>query len=95
MSAFETSRRRVIRLTVLAASAGGLLGASGLALAKKNEQMRTALKYQDAPNNGQKCADCMQFLPGKSAGDRGGCKVMPGDDEISPNGWCSAFVKKP
>jgi hypothetical protein len=34
----------------------------------------------------------MHFIPGKSAADKGGCKIMPGDTEINPNGWCLSWV---
>lgn len=47
---------------------------------------KSVAKYQDKPNNGQKCADCRFFQPPKS------CQLVAGD--ISPNGWCSFFAKK-
>jgi hypothetical protein len=57
--------------------------------------MRTAMKYQDTPNAGKACADCMQFIPGKTAAGPGGCKLFPGDTEISPKGYCVAWTAKP
>jgi len=71
-----------------------LMAASGWALAAKNEAIRTSLKYQDKPNGEQKCSNCMQFVPGKTPKDRGGCKVIAGDTEISPDGYCVAWAKK-
>lgn len=65
-----------------------------VAFAAKNDSMRTAFKYQDTPNGDKKCSDCVQFVPGKTAKDHGGCKAFPGDTEISPNGYCAAFAKK-
>jgi predicted adenine nucleotide alpha hydrolase (AANH) superfamily ATPase len=65
-----------------------------VALAAKNEPLRKAMKYQDQPEGDKKCSTCMQFVPGKTASDLGGCKVFAGDTEISPNGYCSAWVKK-
>lgn len=65
-----------------------------VAFAAKNEPLRKAMKYQDKPEGDKKCSTCMQFVPGKSATDLGGCKVFAGDTEISPNGYCSAWVKK-
>ena len=46
------------------------------------------MKYQDQPNNGQRCDACLQFVPGAN----GTCKVVEGP--ISPGGWCIAFAKK-
>jgi hypothetical protein len=70
---------------------------AGLALpahAAKNEAIRKALQYQDQPKGEQRCSTCMHFVPGKSPTDLGGCKVIPGDTEISPNGWSTAYSKK-
>jgi len=53
---------------------------------------KAAMQYQDQPKNGQDCSSCMQFIPGKSAGAMGECKVVAGP--ISPKGWCVAYVKK-
>ncbi len=64
------------------------------AYASKNEALRAALKYQDKPSGDQHCATCVQFVPGKTATALGSCKVITGDTEISPNGWCTAYVKK-
>ena len=64
------------------------------AFAAKNDALRTAMKYKDSPEGDKKCSGCMQFVPGKTASDLGGCKVFAGDTEISPNGYCSAWVKK-
>jgi hypothetical protein len=55
--------------------------------------MRTALKYQTKPEGNKSCATCMQFVPGPSATALGGCKAMPSDTEISPQGYCIAWVK--
>ena len=39
------------------------------------------------------CDDCIQFLPGKTAKDKGLCKIVEG--EINPHGHCLAFSPKP
>jgi hypothetical protein len=57
--------------------------------------MRTSMKYQDKPNGDKSCSGCMQFVPGKTAKDLGGCKIFTGDTEISPKGYCVAWVAKP
>jgi len=49
------------------------------------------MQYQEQPKNGQKCADCLQFIPGQQ-GASGTCKVVEGP--ISAEGWCAAYVKK-
>jgi hypothetical protein len=56
--------------------------------AKTNEILRAQLKYQSTPKDGMKCLSCLEFLPGKTDKDLGGCKLLPGDDEISPEGYC-------
>lgn len=42
--------------------------------------------YQDRPNGGKRCADCVQFIPPAA------CQVVAGT--ISPDGWCMAFTPK-
>jgi hypothetical protein len=91
MTEFSKSRRRVIRLVLGGAALAPFAGACP-AGAAQNAQMRTALKYQDKPNNDQQCSTCMQFIPGKTPKDRGGCKIMPGDTEIATQGWCTAWT---
>jgi len=54
------------------------------------------LKYQNHPGPDNKhCATCLQFVPGKTSTALGGCKLYPGDTEISPHGYCVAWAKKP
>ncbi len=61
--------------------------------AQATKMTKAVAKYQEEPNKGQRCDECLQFIPGKTASARGACKVVEGD--ISPKGWCIAFVKKP
>ena len=72
-----------------------LLVVTGRSSAATNASMRSALKYQDTPSSGKSCAGCAQFVPGKAAAGPGGCKIMPGDTEISPQGFCTAWTAKP
>jgi hypothetical protein len=44
------------------------------------------MKYQDKPNGTSECDNCQHFQPPKS------CAIVEGD--ISPKGWCIAWVKK-
>ena len=89
-----SSRRMWLMRVTGAALALPLATLATRAYASKNEALRTALKYQDKPNGDQHCATCMHFVPGKTATALGSCKVIPGDTEISPNGWCTAYLKK-
>lgn len=93
-SSVEAQRRTFILCAVAAGSAVAL-GSSRQAFGATNAAMRSALKYQDTPNAGKQCDGCVQFVPGKTPKDKGGCKAIAGDDQISPTGWCAAFVAKP
>ena len=53
-----------------------------------NENLRLQFKYQNTPKEAMSCISCLEFIPGKSDKEVGGCKVIPGDDEISPSGYC-------
>lgn len=83
------SRRNMIKL-----GAAALAMIPVVALAAKNDAMRTSMKYKDTPEGDKSCAGCVQFVPGKSATDLGGCKIFPGDTEVSPKGYCAAWAKK-
>lgn len=91
----STTRRDFVRIGGALMVAIPIIAASANASAATNAAMRTALKYQDQPNDGKDCAGCMQFVPGKSATAPGGCKILPGDTEISPKGYCTAWTAKP
>ena len=60
--------------------------------AAQQKATKQAMQYQEQPKNGQKCDQCLQFIPGAKQGASGTCKVVEGP--ISPNGWCAAYVKK-
>ncbi|HEU4620764.1 MAG TPA: high-potential iron-sulfur protein [Burkholderiaceae bacterium] len=90
----QPARRTLLKI-------GGALAAipvvavTGNAFAAQNAALRSALKYQDQPKGEQRCSTCMHFVPGKTPTERGGCKIIPGDTEISPNGWCVSWVAAP
>jgi hypothetical protein len=71
-----------------------IISLSGNATAAQNAAMRSALKYVDKPVDGKKCIDCAHFVPGADAKALGGCKMFPGDTEVSPNGYCNVWAKK-
>jgi hypothetical protein len=60
------------------------------ARASTNATLRAQLLYQDKPKDDMKCLTCLEFVPGKNAG-LGSCKVIPGDDEISAQGYCISW----
>jgi hypothetical protein len=71
-----------------------VIGVSDGANAATNASLRTSLKYQGKPEGDKNCANCAQFVPGATAKDLGACKIIPGDTEISPQGYCIAWTKK-
>jgi anaerobic selenocysteine-containing dehydrogenase len=90
-----TTRRQFIKIGCAAIAAIPLLALASKASATTNAGMRSSMKYQDKPNAEKDCAGCLQFVPGKAATDIGGCKLFPGDTEISPKGYCVAWAAKP
>ncbi|OHC66148.1 MAG: hypothetical protein A2045_06710 [Rhodocyclales bacterium GWA2_65_20] len=87
-------RRRFLKLGSAALAMIPVVAFSGRTFATTNAAMRASLKYEDKPEGEKQCSNCVQFVPGKTATDKGGCKLMPGDTEISPNGHCTAWAKK-
>jgi hypothetical protein len=94
MKNHQTQRRRFLKFGGTALVMIPAMITFGQAQAAKNASMRTALKYQGKPEGDKSCAQCAHFVPGKSAKAMGGCKVIAGDTEISPTGYCTAWVKK-
>ena len=86
----DQSRRNMLKLGGVAVAMLPLA-----AFAAKNEPLRKAMKYKDTPEGDKKCSSCLQFVPGKGPKDLGGCKIFAGDTEVSPNGYCTAWAKKP
>jgi len=94
MKSSQIERRQFLKLGSAALAMIPVIAFSGGAAGATNAAMRAALKYQDKPEGEKHCATCVQFVPGKTAKDKGGCKLMPGDTEISPQGYCTAWTKK-
>lgn len=44
-------------------------------------------RYQDSPNAGEKCGDCLHFIAESNT-----CKVVEG--QVSPEGWCMLWAKR-
>jgi hypothetical protein len=94
MNENQKTRRQFLKFGSAALAIIPIMAVSARSEAATNAAMRTALKYQTKPEGEKNCANCMQFVPGKSPKDLGGCKAMAGDTEISPQGYCIAWVKK-
>jgi hypothetical protein len=87
----KASRRIMLKNAALVAG----LAAAPWALrpaAAQAKAAKAAMQYQEQPKNGQACATCSLFIPGPTPDAKGACQVVEGD--ISPNGWCTAYVKK-
>ncbi|HKQ26218.1 MAG TPA: high-potential iron-sulfur protein [Burkholderiales bacterium] len=89
-----SARRRMLKLGGSALAVIPLMTLIGRTYAATNAAMRASFKYQNKPKSEKACSNCIQFIRGKTAKALGGCKLYPGDTEISPNGYCTAWVKK-
>ncbi len=85
------TRRRFLKTASFVLALIPLVTVSRQATANTNPVLRAQLKYQDFPKDDMRCTTCLEFIPGKTDKDSGGCKVIPGDDEISPNGYCTKW----
>ena len=81
-------RRTLLKIGVLGAGAGALLGAGFAALpaAAATKMSQKAARYQATPKGAQRCDGCNQFESPSA------CKVVDGD--VSPAGWCLLYVAK-
>jgi High potential iron-sulfur protein len=80
-----------LKIVSLALASAPLVALSNKAEATMNPKVRAQLKYQDNPNGSMSCTNCLEFLPGKTEHDLGRCNKIPEDNEISPNGYCTAW----
>ena len=94
MNENQMLRRQFLKIGGASLAMIPIMVVSGRVNAATNAAMRTAFKYQGKPDGDKSCANCTQFVPGASAKDLGGCKIMPGDTEISPQGYCTGWAKK-
>jgi len=91
MPACPTRRRFLHRAGRTGLLALPLLWLSPPGWTATNAALRAQFKYQDSPVDGKSCTSCLEFVAGATAEARGRCKLMPGDDEIAPNGYCSQW----
>ena len=80
------TRGGAIKHLIVLPALAGLVGMSSIAADAADNKAQ--FKYQDKPDSktGHKCSQCQLFKPPHS------CAVVHG--VISPNGWCTAWVKK-
>jgi len=90
----QIQRRQFLKIGGVTLAMLPVMVVSSQANAATNAALRTSLKYQSKPNGDKSCAKCMQFVPGATSKDLGSCKIISGDTEISPHGYCIAWVKK-
>lgn len=84
----KTSRRDVLKLCACGLGAIGAMSLASSAnaqVAKKAAQK--AVMYQQTPKEGKQCDGCQHFIAPSS------CRIV--DGEISANGYCILFAKKP
>jgi hypothetical protein len=94
MNENQTPRRQFLKMGAAALAILPVIVVSSRANAASNAALRTSFKYQAKPEGDKSCANCAQFVPGASAKDLGSCKIIPGDTEISPQGYCMVWTKK-
>lgn len=84
------SRRGAMRAGAGALAAIGVLVIAGGARAA-DKLSKADVHYVDrGTEKGKDCDDCLYWIPGKSRGGPGACRLVEG--EISPHGHCAAFT---
>jgi hypothetical protein len=80
----DLSRRCLLRRAACAAGAMTVLG-GGIQTAMAGKMPKSAVSYRDSPKGSQSCSNCRLFIAPNA------CRSVEGP--ISPNGWCSIWVK--
>jgi hypothetical protein len=88
MKQSQLPRRLFLKISGAMLATIPIVVVSGRANAATNAALRAGLKYQGTPEGDKSCANCMQFVA------PGSCKAIPGDTEISPQGYCAVWSKK-
>lgn len=52
---------------------------------------RAKFHYQEHPNGGMSCAQCVFYVPSEPNGPLGVCRIIDGN--VTANSWCTAFRK--
>jgi hypothetical protein len=88
------TRRSAIKTITWWTGAAALGGLAAMGAARAQAKLaKSAVSYQDAPNGGKDCDDCLQFIAGKTEAGPASCKIVEGP--ISPHGYCLAFTPRP
>jgi hypothetical protein len=87
MKARQMPRRQFLKTSGAILATIPIVVVSGRADAATNAALRAGLKYQGTPEGDKSCANCMQFVA------PGSCKAIPGDTEISPQGYCAVWAR--
>jgi hypothetical protein len=87
------SRRWFVKSAALLAGGAAMTALHSRPAAAQQKVSQAAMQYQGTPNGTKECANCLQFVPGKTADANGSCKVVEGS--ISPHGYCIAWAAKP
>jgi len=88
MDASQMPRRRFLKISGAVVATIPIMVISNRADAATHAAVRSALKYQGTPEGDKSCSTCVQFVAPSS------CKLIAGDTEISPQGYCSVWTKK-
>ncbi|MHB8236575.1 MAG: iron oxidase [Acidithiobacillus ferrivorans] len=80
------TRRDALKNMAVVVGAVASTTVMGAGVADAGTMPKAAVQYQDTPKGKAHCSVCAQFIAPH------GCKVVAGN--ISPNGWCVAFVPK-
>ena len=51
---------------------------------------KSAVDYQEQPNEGQQCSGCQFYIPDKNGDGNGACAIVEGN--IAPDAWCVSYV---
>jgi hypothetical protein len=71
----------------MASGIAAVAGAVATRAARADDKLaQTVVQYQETPNDGKKCDDCVNWVAPNA------CKLVTGP--INPNGWCVAFAPK-
>ena len=83
----DLTRKEALHNLIVLPALSGLFAAGVASAAQAAGDNKKQFKYQDKPGKmGHKCSGCRLFKPPH------GCAVVTGN--ISPNGWCVAWVAK-
>ncbi|WP_291524154.1 iron oxidase [Acidithiobacillus sp.] len=80
------TRRDALKNIAVVVGAVATTTMMGAGVADAGTMTKTSVQYQDTPKGKDRCSVCANFIAPHS------CKVVAGN--ISPNGWCMAFVPK-